>query len=100
MVAAGTTSECHALSFLRLGDGLTEVAARFHALVQDTNDLHKAGLDRAVVDDMDGQPDGAATGILTNMSQVEAADAGKESIPIRRDRTFWIGRDPPHGGDQ
>lgn len=74
-----------ALSFLRLADGLTDVAARFHALMQDTNDLDKAGLDRAIVDDMDGQPDGAATGILTDVSQVEAADAGKEIIPIPRD---------------
>jgi hypothetical protein len=74
--------------------------ARFHPFVQDTNDLDDAGLDGAIVENVHGLSDGAGAAILTDMSQVEAANSGTEILPIPRCRASWIRGDLSHRGDQ
>lgn len=71
-----------------------------HALVQDADNLNHAGIDGAIVDDVDGPCDTTGPPRPTNVSQMQAADARQEIFPIARQRAFRIRGDVSHGGSE
>lgn len=84
-----------ALPRLRPASSWMQMAAGLHALVQDADNLDHVAIDGAIVDDVDGPSHRSGAMRLADVSQMQAADAWQELVPIARERTLRIGSHLP-----
>ena len=74
----------------------SQVSARLHPFVQYADDLDQVGLDRPVVQDMDGPADSCAGAFATRVPEMKAAEATEDLRSVTREGTLWIGGRLPH----